>query len=596
MSGLEISETNTNDARRALDDEIAVHERAIRTLKSRRNTLAPIAQLPPEVLCNVFIFISRQGQTDYNNGMSLDWTKVSHVCRYWRECALDCPRLWSAPSFQPSQKWGLEMLKRSKMAPLSIRTDTSYMTPKAVDAVHTALQQIHRISELHITAVPSTLQRLCAPLNRAAPLLESLLIHANPRSSYYVTDEGFPLADDFLAGETPRLRRLELIRTRINWKSGILCDLTSLKIIKIPHANRPTITQMLDILAKMPNLRMLWLEDFLHNVDLDPDSSFFNSSESQADTARPEPVALPKLRALHLHASTLQCAAFLSALKMPISVAFDLVVRGGTKTGRDFSPIFPLFKRLGADSKRTIRSLIVERCSVHSIMLRAHQNANNTAAHPLFKLELSWQQFTPSTGAIVMHDVLRALPLRDLRSVQVRRVELVDSDRWVGALSNSPKLRSIKVVGDNHSTRELITALGQVRQSEPRKVWIPSLRSLSIEEFSFRGDCDIIDEEYHEPEDEDAMLEQLLDCLMWRQECRAPVTELRLQECRYIDDDAIARLEEVVVEVDWDGLVQGYSDDEDEDEGYSDYEYGYFGYPGDSDYEDDLYAGYLPPY
>ena len=74
-AGLEISETNTNDARRALDDEIAVHERAIRTLKSRRNTLAPIAQLPPEVLCNVFIFISRQGQTDYNNGMSLDWTK-----------------------------------------------------------------------------------------------------------------------------------------------------------------------------------------------------------------------------------------------------------------------------------------------------------------------------------------------------------------------------------------------------------------------------------------------------------------------------------------------------------------------------------------
>ncbi|KAL1747601.1 hypothetical protein HDZ31DRAFT_61078 [Schizophyllum fasciatum] len=589
MSEFMLEDASANDARRALDDEIEEHEQAIRTLKSRRNNLALIARLPPEVLCSIFILISRQGQSEYSNGISLDWTKVSHVCRYWRDCALECPRLWSAPSFQPSQKWGLEMLHRSKMAPLSIRTDTSYMTPKAVDAVNSALQQIHRISELHITAVPSSLQRLCAPLNTAAPLLESLLISANPRSSYYVTDEGFALADDFLAGETPRLRRLELIRTRINWNSGMLCDLTSLKIIKIPLVGRPTIPMMLDILDKMPNLRMLWLEDFLHTADMDGDAA-------PPSTPDPRTVSLSKLRTLHLHANTSQCAAFLQALKMPASIAFDLVVRGTHKTGRDFSPIFPLFKRLGTDSKRAIRSLIIERSSVHSIMLRAHTNAANTAGHPIFKLELSWQQFMPSTGAVVMHDVLRALPLRDLRAVQMRRVELVDADKWVGALSSSPKLRSIRVVGDDHTTRELINALGQVRPGDARKVWLPSLRSLTIEEFSFRVECDIADDEYYEAEDEDAMQEQLLDCLMWRQECRAPVTELKLLDCRYIDYDAVARLDEVVVEVDWDGLVQGYSDDEEEEEGYSDYEYGYFGYPGDSDYEDDLYAGYMPPY
>lgn len=579
------------EARSVLDDEIEKHEEAIRALKSRRNTLAAIARLPPEILCTVFVHISRQGQSDYSNGMSLEWTKVSHVCRYWRDCALDCPRLWSAPSFQPSQKWGLEMLHRSKMAPLSIRTDTSYMTPKAVDAVASALQQIHRISELHITAVPATLQRLCTPLTTPAPLLESLVIHANPRSSYYVTDEGFPLADDFLAGETPRLRRLELIRTRINWKSDILSGLTSLKISKIPHANRPSLEQMMDILTKMPNLRLLWLEDFLQTSE--PEAVCETQSGGGPSPASGS-IGLSKLRSLHLHATTLQCATILDALKMPPTAALDLVIRGDSKTGRDFSALFPTFKRLGSDKQR-IRSMIVDRYSVHSVTMRAHASASNTAAVPLLKLELSWQQYTPGIGAAVMHDVFRALPLRDLRAVQVRRIEYIDVEKWKGALGASPKLRSITVVGDDASARELISALATSRPQRTREVWIPSLRSLALEEFSFRSDY-VVEEEFN---DEDATLEELLDCLMWRQECRAPVTELRLMECKYIDEEAVARLEEVVVDVQWDELVQGYSEDEDyldEDGGYSDYEYGYFGYPGDSDYDDDLYAAYLPAF
>jgi hypothetical protein len=93
-----------------------------------------------------------------------------------------------------------------------------------------------------------------------------------------------------------------------------------------------------------------------------------------------------------------------------------------------------------------------------------------------------------------------------------------------------------------------------------------------------------------------------------RCEYKAGVHELRLADCSYLLDDDIGLLKEIVVDVVWDGMEQGFTDDEaDEDVyfgfGYDDLEpdidvYGIASHPFDEfdppDYEFDPSTVDLP--
>jgi hypothetical protein len=74
------------------------------------------------MLSRIFLFCS--------NPDTLSWIKeVTHISRYWRTVALACPNLWSFPVFsQP--KWADEFLKRSKMAPLTVKVSESQLLPR----------------------------------------------------------------------------------------------------------------------------------------------------------------------------------------------------------------------------------------------------------------------------------------------------------------------------------------------------------------------------------------------------------------------------------------------------------------------------------
>jgi hypothetical protein len=64
----------------------------------------------------------------------------------------------------------------------------------------------------------------------------------------------------------------------------------------------------------------------------------------------------------------------------------------------------------------------------------------------------------------------------------------------------------------------------------------------------------------------------LIDSLMLRSEYKVPIHELTLDECLFLTEDDVAILEDLVVDVYWDGLDLGYSEEEeDEDEEEEDY-------------------------
>ncbi|KAI0284069.1 hypothetical protein BC826DRAFT_881182, partial [Russula brevipes] len=91
-------------------------------LLTHRNTLAPVSVLPPEVLARIFHLVALADAESSRPKMgNLRWIGVTHVCRHWRQVALDDSSLWARISGSMAKAtWVCEMLARARNAPLSI--------------------------------------------------------------------------------------------------------------------------------------------------------------------------------------------------------------------------------------------------------------------------------------------------------------------------------------------------------------------------------------------------------------------------------------------------------------------------------------------
>jgi hypothetical protein len=96
-----------NDKISSLQEQVSESTQALR---SRRNALAPISRLPPEILAAIFSLLSF-----YKCGMDIliypghkSCMLVTQVCRRWRETSLNHPGLWSRINFTKLTPVGIE--------------------------------------------------------------------------------------------------------------------------------------------------------------------------------------------------------------------------------------------------------------------------------------------------------------------------------------------------------------------------------------------------------------------------------------------------------------------------------------------------------
>ncbi|TFK63920.1 hypothetical protein BDN72DRAFT_732984, partial [Pluteus cervinus] len=80
-------------------------------LCSKRNSLAPVSQLPPEVLVQIFGWL----QSLYRH--EAEWTRVTQVYTYWRRTARGSPSLWTRVMWR-NPFWLEESLTHSQPLPL----------------------------------------------------------------------------------------------------------------------------------------------------------------------------------------------------------------------------------------------------------------------------------------------------------------------------------------------------------------------------------------------------------------------------------------------------------------------------------------------
>ncbi|KAF5342151.1 hypothetical protein D9611_001418 [Ephemerocybe angulata] len=103
------SETTTRGLETRLEEQQRGQQQ---DLQARRGSLLP--DIPPEILAAILLLVPRdEGDTS--------WVSITHVCRRWREVALNYPRFWSELNSVPPRFMEFA-LARSKGAPITVHT------------------------------------------------------------------------------------------------------------------------------------------------------------------------------------------------------------------------------------------------------------------------------------------------------------------------------------------------------------------------------------------------------------------------------------------------------------------------------------------
>jgi len=102
---------------------ISTIDKFVRSLLTRRNVLVPISLLPPDILARVFHLLVFE-KLPLAGIRNLGWIRVTHMCRLWRQVALDDSSLWAKIWGIPiNNEWMPEILARAKNAPLDCHLD-----------------------------------------------------------------------------------------------------------------------------------------------------------------------------------------------------------------------------------------------------------------------------------------------------------------------------------------------------------------------------------------------------------------------------------------------------------------------------------------
>ena len=309
--------------RQAIIDEIGSLEASTRALKSRLNELVPISRLPFEVLAATFSFLP---VFTWNEGSGvLAWIYVAHVCRRWRETALNHPHFWSHINFTKLTPVGMaEILSRTKTVPLHLEVDSYKWNMEHTDCfgkqleAHISHTRHLRFSGRYLSTVESVVNRLVSPTSSLESLSLTISIY---ESSYAIPDNLFNCT-------APSLTTLELRHCDISWKSPLLKGLRILKIHGLSPKARPELNDWLDALNEMPQIKELYLQ----------------SATPVAPLVEPlisRTVMLPSLTYFRIDASAKDCALALAHLLLPTLTRLRVDVESHDQAGEDVLLMIP---------------------------------------------------------------------------------------------------------------------------------------------------------------------------------------------------------------------------------------------------------------
>jgi len=312
----------------AIDKEIDAARRLVQSLLSRRNAMTPISTLPPELLARIFRFLILGDLASFGVPTT-GWFEATHVCRHWRQVALDDSSLWArVTGFSPSPEWISQTLVRARNAPLDINLvgvpNPELLSKFPPHISHTRQLRLRDLCMHHSQRVKD----ICA---LEAPVLEHFELGISAGSPVAFRQLVGPT---LFKGRTPKLRKFILSQISVPWSLIPRGQLTELRINLFRGAPAPNNSgpddsnQLIDLLINSPELKVLVLE-----FCLPPMLSQVSHGQS---------IHLPRLSHLCLGGLTPRVTSLLKRLKLPSSAALHLRCISESPSTHDDHQILPL--------------------------------------------------------------------------------------------------------------------------------------------------------------------------------------------------------------------------------------------------------------
>ncbi|OCH95894.1 hypothetical protein OBBRIDRAFT_443601 [Obba rivulosa] len=484
-------------ARAALDAEIAALDAALAQLRARRNALAPVLRLPHELLADVFAHVAQDAAAAHPWALEVPWAAVAHVCRYWRAVALHAPRVWAALALKRPE-WVAMALQRAKAVPLVVHADLRLMfRDPYVRSIAAIIANIDRIKALELRAPGDRLLmlsvwKLCT---RPAPQLETFSF-VDFRRLFDVRGPTERVPSSLFAGETPRLRRVELRHCTWCWHSSLFCaSVTHLTLDARRVRAHASLDDILDALKRMPRLEVVDLDQLAPVVPWT-----FQPANPNLVMNR---VHLPHLRSLSISALALNCATLLHCISFPPQASLTL----HCQPYRRFDDFTALGLALAAKyngsgstpaarEHTTLRSLTFIPHTAESVQLRAwtrrvpaRELRNEPVEAPL-EVHLSWDG--PSDESHVIEGLARlccTLPLAELRTLYVPEWAALTEAAWLDVFRWAARVEELWVCGAAaaqlpRALRRLRCTCGGALAHGPALLF-PLLRRLTLEYVDF---------------------------------------------------------------------------------------------------------------
>ena len=534
------TQTNYRESlQEAIDAEIKSLEESIQVLKLRRNALQPISSFPPEIFAAIFSFLCLPGIPSLGIKLAKNQERlsISHVSHRWREIALNQPQLWSHLDFSTiSMSGAAEILVRAKSVPLYIHDDDRF--GHFLKEVQGRLPYIRHLSIC--AGFVGIHWRLKNTLVSPAPTLEYLSLICR-REEYWSAGLGAQhlqvLLDPVFGGSTPKLSCLKVRYCNISWNSQLLKGLKHLEILLPYEGTRPTLTDWLDTLDEIPQLKTLTL----HRAS--PVAVHFPFDVERT-------VTLPFLTHLDISASLPDCALAIAHLVLPTLASLCLAAFDHLITSNRVQEFlrYATQHAHGPQDTQPLQSVLIRnRASYLELLAWPVPDIDTLVYDPpaflgtIFPTRV--KLFLKSEG----HDrvelfgtMMAALPLGALLTIAAVNLDLPQGHSllsrdltmqqfWLGLLPNWPLLRRARLAPI--TSRGFIQALLE----NCKNPLLPSLTELVLADtplYANWTDC-------------------LRDLLMKRVEQGVPLESLDLRMCRTDTDNLVAvrLLSEIVVDV-----------------------------------------------
>lgn len=252
---------------------------------------------------------------------------ASHVCRIWRQHAINTPSFWAKLTFQskiPHLEKYEEWLARLKDAPFDVHIGwqpfTSASIKHAKGIMRLIMPHISHIRSLRVSYVPTKILRLiCDRLSDAnAPLLRALRVDMPSRRARLNSNPPGKKSwqpRPFHRGQMPSLTQVQLDGTPHDYIMERFGEtLSAFKItagvrVETPHARTKFIQE---ILLRAPNLRVLGY----HSVGIFyPDHP--NQERQTFEIPLLPPITHPSLEELYIEGNRKDTDALICSLRLP---------------------------------------------------------------------------------------------------------------------------------------------------------------------------------------------------------------------------------------------------------------------------------------